>query len=71
VHDFPRWDKQQRLLHYKPANYSDINLAIKHIDGAYLPVNYSASSPPMSTTPMHTGTNTRVAVFRPIWPFLL
>jgi hypothetical protein len=41
VHDFARWDKQQRLLHYKPPNYGDINLAIKHIDGAFLPVNYS------------------------------
>ncbi|KAL6826531.1 periplasmic binding protein-like II [Trichoderma camerunense] len=45
VHDFPRWDKQQRLLHYKPPNFSDINLAIKHIDGAYLPVNYNQFGP--------------------------
>ncbi|KAK5993531.1 hypothetical protein PT974_06964 [Cladobotryum mycophilum] len=45
VHDFPRWDKQQRLLHYKPANFDDINPAIKDIDGAYFPVNYNQFGP--------------------------
>ncbi|EJP64195.1 Fe3+ ABC transporter periplasmic protein [Beauveria bassiana ARSEF 2860] len=45
VQDFARWDKQLRLLHYKPANFDDINLAIKHIDGAYFPVTFNQFGP--------------------------
>jgi len=41
VQDFPRWDKMGRLLHYKPANFDDVNLAIKDVNGAFWPVSYS------------------------------
>lgn len=41
VQDFARWDKELRLLHYKPANFDDINLAITDIEGAHFPVGYS------------------------------
>lgn len=69
VHDFPRWDKQQRLLHYKPPNFSDINLAIKHIDGAYLPVNYSACASHYHRTKLVIDAN--VVFSRSIWSILL
>ncbi|KPM46313.1 hypothetical protein AK830_g135 [Neonectria ditissima] len=45
VNDFPRWEKQGLLLHYKPINFDDVNLAIKHIDGAHYPVAYNQFGP--------------------------
>ncbi|KAM4058654.1 bacterial extracellular solute-binding protein domain-containing protein [Hirsutella rhossiliensis] len=45
VHDFPRWNNQGRLLHYKPLDFDDINLAIKDIDGAFFPVGYNQFGP--------------------------
>lgn len=37
LNDFTRWKAQNRLLYYKPANFSDLANGYKDLDGAYLP----------------------------------
>ena len=37
LNDFTRWKAQNRLLYYKPQNFSDIVNGYKDLDGAYLP----------------------------------
>ena len=41
LHDYPRWKTQNRLMFYKPHNFSDIANGQKDFDGAYLPVRLS------------------------------
>lgn len=38
LHDYPRWKAQNRLMFYKPHNFSDIVNGEKDFDGAYLPL---------------------------------
>ncbi|CAG8959279.1 hypothetical protein HYFRA_00013049 [Hymenoscyphus fraxineus] len=42
LHDFPRWRDQQRLLNYKPANFEDIYLGEKDLNGAFLPNSFNS-----------------------------
>ncbi|KAG8532942.1 uncharacterized protein KY384_002820 [Bacidia gigantensis] len=38
LQDFPRWKAQNRLMFYKPQNFSDLVNGEKDFDGAWLPV---------------------------------
>lgn len=38
LQDFVRWKAQNRLMFYKPQNFSDIVNGEKDLDGAWLPV---------------------------------
>ena len=46
LHDFPRWKAQNRLMYYKPQNFSDLVNGEKDFDGAWLPVYLCKSKEP-------------------------
>ena len=43
LQDFPRWKSENRLSYYKPSNFDDLLENEKDFDGAYLPIQISAT----------------------------
>ena len=54
LQDFPRWKAQNRLLFYKPQNFSNIVNGEKDFDGAWLPVYLCRYNVPILIIPALT-----------------